>query len=185
MENFIEKYTNNSKRHIDNLIEELKSIRTGKASSGMLENMPITAYGGMKMKLLELASVTTEGNDAIVIMPFDPSTTQDIEKSILSSPLGISPKTEGHKMTVRIPPLSEEQRIKFTKLVSQMVEEAKNAIRRERENVRKEIKRTFDDKIISEDEKFRAEKDIDTLISKQTEHLNELRQKKDAEIMMV
>lgn len=185
MENFIEKYQTQSKRHIDNLIEELKSIRTGKANSGMLENMQTTVYGGMKMRLVEIASVTTEGNDAIVVMPFDPSTTQDIEKSILASPLGISPKTEGQKITVRIPPLSEEQRLKFSKLVSQMIEDTKHATRREREAVRKEIKRAFDDKLLTEDEKFRMEKEIDNLIGKQNEHLADLKAKKDAEIMSV
>lgn len=185
MENFIEKYLTQSKRHIDNLIEELKSIRTGKANSGMLENMQVTAYGGMKMKLVEIASVMTEGNDAIVVVPFDPSTTQDIEKSILSSPLGITPKTEGNRITVRIPPLSEEQRLRFTKLVSQMIEDTKNAMRRERESVRKDIKRAFDEKTLTEDEKFRYEKEIDTMIAKQNEHLSELKTKKDAEIMSV
>jgi ribosome recycling factor len=185
MQSFIEEYQAHSNRHIENLINELKSIRTGKANSGMIENMQVTAYGGMKMKLMELSTITTEGSDALVIMPFDPSTTQDIEKSILASPLGLTPKTEGQRITIRIPPLSEEQRIKFTKLVSQMIEDTKNALRRERESVRKDIKRSFDEKLLTEDEKFRLEKEIDTLIGKQNEHLSDIKNKKDEEIMSV
>ncbi|MBP9690886.1 ribosome-recycling factor [Candidatus Woesebacteria bacterium] len=170
----------------DKLREELKGIRTGRAHTGMVEGMIVEAYGGsMKMKLLELASITTEGNDGIVIMPFDPSTSQDIEKAILTSPLGLMPKIEGSKMTIRIPPLSEEQRLKYVKLVAQMIEETKNTIRRQRENVRKDIKQQFDAKDLTEDDKFRLEKDIDSQISDSNMELQSIKEKKEQEIMAV
>ncbi len=186
MNDFVLEFRTNINKHIHQLREDLKGIRTGRAHTGMIEGLPVEAYGGsMKMKLLELASITTEGNDALVIMPFDPSTVQDIEKAILASPLGITPKTEGHRITVRIPPLSEEQRIKYTKLISQMVEETKNSIRRDRESIRKDIKNMFDAKQLTEDDKFRFEKDIDSETSKSNEELQNIKEKKEQEIMAV
>lgn len=170
----------------DKLIEELKGIRTGRAHTGMVEGMPVEAYGGsMKMKLQELASITTEGNDGIVIMPFDASTSQDIEKAILASPLGLTPKIDGSKISLRIPPMSEEQRIKYVKLVSQMIEDTKNAIRRERESIRKDIKQMFDAKELTEDDKFRMEKEIDAMIGESNIELQGIKDKKEQEIMAV
>lgn len=172
--------------HTDRLRDELKGIRTGRAHTGMVEGMQVDAYGGsMKMKLQELASITTEGTDGIVILPFDASTSQDIEKAILTSPLGLTPKIDGAKITLRIPPLSEEQRTKYVKLISQMIEDTKNAIRRERESVRKDIKHMFDAKELTEDDKFRLEKEIDAMIGESNTELQAIKDKKEQEIMAV
>lgn len=179
-------FKNSIKEYTDKLREELKGIRTGRAHTGMVEGMQIEAYGGsMKMKLQELASITTEGTDGLVIMPFDPSTVQDIEKAILASPLGLTPKIDGTKITIRIPPLSEEQRLKYMKLVSQMIEDTKNILRREREASRKDIKQMFDAKELTEDEKFRLEKEIDSAIGESNTELQGIREKKEQEIMAV
>ncbi len=186
MDDFTLRFKTEIQTSTDKLREELKGIRTGRAHTGMVEGMIVEAYGGStKMRLLELASITTEGNDGIVIMPFDPSTSQDIEKAILTSPLGLMPKIDGSKLTIRIPPLSEEQRLKYVKLVAQMIEDTKNTIRRQRENVRKDIKQLFDAKELTEDDKFRLEKDIDSQISDSNMELQSIKEKKEQEIMAV
>lgn len=186
MNDFTKEFATNIQKHIQKLREDLRGIRTGRAHTGMVEGLPVEAYGGsMKMKLQELASLTTEGNDAILIMPFDPATVQDIEKAILASPLGITPKTEGTRITVRVPALSEEQRTKYAKLVSQMIEDTKNAIRRERESIRKDIKNMFDAKELTEDDKYRLEKDIDAETAKSNDELQDVKEKKEQEIMAV
>lgn len=168
------------------LKDELKGIRTGRANPGMVESIQVEAYNGtMKMKLLELASITNEGNAALLIMPYDPSTTSDIEKAILTSPLGINPQTEGSKITLRIPPLSQEQRVKYMKLVSQLIEDAKNKIRFARDESRKKIKRLQDDKEITEDDRYRAEKEIDQVISTSNDDLQLIKDHKEKEIMEV
>lgn len=184
MDPFISDFKTTTQEAILTAQEELKGIRTGRANAGMIENLPIEAYGS-KMKLKEIATITTEGSAALVVVPFDPSTVSDIEKGILSSPLGFSPKTEGNKMYIRIPPLSEEQRIKYTKLAGQIVEDIKNMVRREREEVRKKVKRMFDAKEMTEDEKFRLEKEVDTITTNITNELQSLREKKEKEIMEV
>ncbi|PIT89238.1 MAG: ribosome recycling factor [Candidatus Levybacteria bacterium CG10_big_fil_rev_8_21_14_0_10_36_7] len=165
------------------LREELKGIRTGRANTGMVEGMPVEAYGGTKMRLIELSSITVDGANALLITPFDPSTIKDIEKAILTSPLGMNPQTEGNRITIRIPPLTEEQRIKYAKMISQLVEDTKNKVRFERDSVRKKIKNMEDAKELTEDERFRLEKEIDEISGKKNEELQELKTSKEKEIM--
>ncbi len=186
MNDLIAQYKNSILSISNALKDELKGIRTGRANPGMVENLQVEAYNGtMKMKLLELAAITNEGNAALIVTPYDPATTHDIEKAIMASPLGINPQTEGTKITLRIPPLSEEQRLKYVKLVAQFVEESKNKIRFARDEARKKIKRQQDDKEISEDDRYRSEKDIDQITSTSNDELQRIKDKKEKEIMEV
>lgn len=186
METIVPDFKKAAQDYTDQIKEELKTIRTGRPSPGMLENIQIEAYGGsMKMKLMELATIITEGTNALVVAPFDPSTVSDIEKGILASPLGFNPQVQGTRMIVRIPPLSEEQRTKYTKLVSQMVEDAKNKLRRSREDARRTVKRMFDEKTITEDQRFRIEKEIDTATTAVTNEMQTIKEKKEQDIMEV
>ncbi|CAN5221121.1 ribosome recycling factor [soil metagenome] len=168
------------------LKDELKGIRTGRASPGMIENIQIEAYNGtMKLKLLELASITNEGNSALMVMVFDPSTVKDIEKALMASPLGINPQTEGTKIILRIPPLSQEQRIKYAKLVAQLIEESKNKVRFARDEARKKIKRLQDEKTISEDDRYRGEKEIEQVTTSSNDEFHDIKTHKEKEIMEV
>jgi len=185
MHEIILSFKSNAEKHIANLREELKGIRTGRAHTGMIENMQIEAYGGTKMKLIELSSITIESTDALIITPFDPTTVSDIEKGILSSPLGFNPQTQGMRIVVRVPPLSEEQRIKYTKVVSQLVEDTKNQVRYERDTIRKKIKNKEDSKELTEDDRYRLEKEIDELTGKLNTELQTIKDNKEQEIMEV
>lgn len=170
----------------DRLKEELKTIRTNHASPALLEGVTVEAYGGsMNMKLMELATITNDGPTTLVIAPFDPSTVQDIERAILKSPLGITPSNQGGRLLVKIPPLSQEQREKYVKLAASMVEEYKNIVRGHRDDVRKKIKHAFEAKEISEDEKFRQEKQVDEETKKTNESIETIRMNKEKEIMTV
>jgi len=165
------------------LKEHLKTIRTGRASGSLVEGIIVETYGGQsKLKIQELASLSTEGPGVIVIQPFDPSTTQDIEKAILKSPLGLSPQVTGNRMLVRVPSLSEEQREKYMKLVGQSTEDTRVKIRNHRDEVRKKVRNKFEAKEISEDMKFRLEKEIDSITQKHTESIQEIRDNKEREI---
>lgn len=171
---------------IEVLKEELKSIRTGRATPSLVENMFVEAYGGQsKLRLLELATITTEGPSALLIIPFDPSVLSDIEKSILKSPLGISPMIQGNRIILKIPQLSEEQREKFIKLVGQKIEERKGIIRNLRDNARRSIKTAFEKKEITEDDKFRQEKEIDLISQKHMEEIESHQEHKEMEIREV
>ncbi len=168
------------------LKDELKGIRTGRANPGMIENIQVDTYNGtMKLKLLELATITNDGSSALMILAFDPSTVADIERAIQASPLGINPQTEGTKIILRIPPLSQEQRVKYVKLASQLIEETKNKIRFARDEARKKIKRLEDEKSITEDDRYRSEKEIDQMTATSSEELQTIKSHKEKEIMEV
>lgn len=174
------------KKVLTQLKEELKAIRTGKANPALIENLVVETYGGQtKLRLLELGSILSEGPMTLTISPYDPSVTQDIEKAILKSPLGISPSVQTGKIYVRIPPLSEEQRQKLAKLVGQKAEEKKGIVRNLRDEARKKVKTQLEEKTITEDDRFRLEKEIDTITHSTTEQLQVIREAKEKEIMEV
>jgi len=175
----IAQYKNGCQKTIESLKIDLKSIRTGRASPSLIENIAVDAYGGnSKLKILEMATITTEGPSALLIVPFDLSTMQDIEKAILKSPLGMSPLVQGNRIIIKIPPLSAEQREKFIKIVAEKVEEKRVVLRSQRDSVRKELKGRFENKEFSEDEKFRLEKEIDQISQKYTEEIQTIREAK-------
>lgn len=179
-------FKSKSQKTIQYVTDELRQIRTGKASPALVENLKVTTYGGTTtLTLRELASISTDGSTTIIIDPFDASVTQDIEKAIQSSSLNMSPAVDGKIIRISIPPLDEEQRIKFTKLAGEKVEEGKIQIRQHRDGARKQIKTLEDNKSITEDDKFRSEKEIDTFTKQFTDELDELKEKKSKEIMSI
>jgi len=176
-------FKQNSQKAIESLREELKSIRTGRASPSLVENLVVEAYGGStKLRLMELSTITTDGPTALSIVPFDAQVLSDIEKSILKSPLGLSPIVQGNKIILKIPPLSSEQREKFIKIASEKVEEKKNQIRNLRDETRKSIKTSYEKKETTEDEKFRLEKEIDNITASLMKEIQTILENKKAEI---
>jgi len=179
-------FSNQTLKTIASLKEDLKSIRTGRASPSLVENLTVETYGGTtKLRLFELATIMTEGASSISISPYDPSVIQDIEKAILKSPLGLTPTTLGAKIVIRIPSLNTEQREKYIKVVAEKVEEKKVTIRNHRDDSRKTIKNAFEKKEMSEDEKYRLEKEIDAQSIKFMEEINIIKESKEKEIMEV
>ncbi len=168
---------------VEALKEDLKSIRTGRATPSLVENLVVETYGGQtKLRLLELATITTEGPQTLLIIPFDPSVLSDIEKAILKSPLGLSPNVQGSKIIMKIPSLSTEQREKFIKTAGEKIEDKKNQIRNLRDEVRKKIKVSFEKKETTEDEKYRLEKEIDNISQGFIQEIETIKTKKETEI---
>lgn len=179
-------FKQNLEKILFHLKEDLKIIRTGRANPALIDNLFVQTYGGQtKLKLMELATINIESPSVILVTPFDPSTIQDIEKAILKSPLGLSPQTQGTKIIIKLPALSQEQREKLIKFVSQKIEERKNSIRNQRDDARKKIKLMFEAKQITEDDKFRLEKEINNITQNYTTQIQEVKDKKEKEIMEV
>jgi len=108
----VTQFKQSAQKTIAALKEELKSIRTGRATPALVENLQITTYNGTTtLKLKEIASISTEGPQTLVIAPYDATTVGDIEKGILSSAMGLTPASQGTRILVKIPPLSQEQKI--------------------------------------------------------------------------
>ena len=171
---------------ISKLKEDLRTVRTGKANPSFVENIIVETYNNtVKLKLKELAAISTLDSMTLQIKPFDLSTIMDIEKAILRSPLGISPKLETDQLIAKFPPLSQEQREKLVKLISQMVEESKKNIRKIRDEIRKFIRNSFENKKITEDDKFRLEKQIDEETKKLMTEIDNLKTTKEKEILTI
>lgn len=178
------------KRKLDSVVmrlkEDISSIKTGKASPALVESMIVATYGGTaKMKLQELATIMTEGASGLMISPYDVSTIQDIEKAVLTSPLNLTPRVDGKTIHIKIAPLSEEQRKLMLKTVSSKIEEGKVAIRHDRDETRKKVKMALENKEISEDVRFRVEKEIDKVTQEFTIMLDDIKSRKEKEMMEV
>ena len=182
----VSNFKQSSQKTVLALKEDLKSIRTGRASPALVENIPVTTYNGTTtLKLKEIATIATEGPQTLVIVPYDSSTTGDIEKGILSSSMGLSPASQGTRILVKIPPLSQEQRDKFIKLSNQMVEEHRVSVRGQRDDGRRKIKSQYEQKTITEDVKFRLEKEVDVESAKVMEEMDSIKESKEKEIMEI
>ena len=164
----------------------MATIRTGRATSALIENTLVTTYGGQTtLKLIELATITNEGPQTLLISPFDVSVIQDIEKVLKDSVLGFSISVSGTQIRAKTPPLTEEQRQKYIKLVAEFSEEGREAIRHQRDKIRKTIKNEFDSKQLSEEEKYRLEDQIDKISKEQTDKIDSLRKHKEEEVMTI
>ena len=178
----VEEHKKNMGKAVEYLQHELRSVRTGRASTGLVENLRVEYYGS-QTPLNQLASLATPEPAMIVIKPFDPSVLKEIEKAIKNSELSLAPVVDGKVVRLNIPPLSEERRKQIAVQVKQMGEKAKVSIR----NIRRDGNKCLDDeekaKNISEDERDKGKKDIDDVIKKSTEKVDQIVKTKSEEIM--
>ena len=144
-----------TKRKMEKTLEimkdELKSIRTGRATPGLVENIKVSCYGSLT-PLKQLANITAPEAQLIIISPYDPSILKDIEKAILQSELGLTTNSDGKVIRIPIPPLSGERREKIVTQIKEMTEETKIAIRNIRREANKHIDKEEKDSILTEDE---------------------------------
>ncbi|HHT9126219.1 MAG TPA: ribosome recycling factor [Candidatus Brocadiia bacterium] len=169
---------------IEVLQAEFRGIRTGRASTGLVENLKVNCYGS-QLPLKQIANITVPEAQLIIIKPFDPSTLKEIEKAILQSELGFAPNTDGKVIRIPIPPLSEETRKKLVHQIKELSEEAKIAIRNVRRDANKHIDKIEKDSIISEDVADKAKKDVQKLTNEYEEKADELLSKKTEEVMKI
>jgi len=166
------------------LEEDLAGIRTGRASPALVERLEVEYYG-TPTPLMQLASIGVPEPRQLLIKPFDPSTLRAIERAIQSSDLGLNPNNDGKNIRLILPPLTEERRRELVKVVSHRVEEARIAIRNVRRDVKKDLKEFEDEKLISEDERKRAEDKLDDLTREYIEKAEALGERKEKEVMEV
>ena len=169
---------------VDYMNHEFASVRTGKASPALVENIDVEAYDS-QMKLKQLALITTPEPRLIVIQPFDGSTTKAIENAIKESKLGINPATEGKIIRLPIPPLTEERRRDLVKSIKQMAEEARVRIRTVRRDGMEAMKKGQKEGAITEDDLETYEKEIQKLTDKSVKQIDDAVTGKEADIMKV
>jgi ribosome recycling factor len=166
---------------IDRFNDAMKKVRTGRAHPDMLGSVKVEAYGQF-MPLNQVANVTVSGASMLLVTPFDPSNIQNISSAIRADQtLGLNPADDGKVVRVPIPPLTEERRKEIVKTASGKVEEAKIAMRKLRDEARKDLK----NEEISDDMKKRAEKEIDDITKDFSSQVDKLFADKQAEIMKI
>jgi ribosome recycling factor len=169
---------------IEDFRHKLTTVRTGRASTNILDSIIVEAYG-TEMPLNQVATINAPEAALLTVQPFDPSIVNAIDKAIRSSDLGLNPANDGKLLRIPIPPLTEERRKGFVKHIHEMAEEHKTAVRNIRRDANEKLKKALKDKTISEDE----EKTGLTDVQKHTDHfvnaISELSKHKEDEIMKV
>ncbi len=164
--------------------EELKSIRTGRATPGLVENIRVSCYGSLT-PIKQLANIAAPEPQLIVISPYDPSILKDIEKAILQSELGLTTNTDGKVIRISIPPLSEDRRKKIVTQVKEMTEATKISIRNIRREANKHIDKEEKDSQLTEDEAKKTKDQIQKFTNESETKLDELLSQKSEEILTI
>lgn len=166
----------------DWLRKELSGIRTGRASSTILDVISVDSYGS-RMQISQVASITTEDARSLRIVPWDINIIKPIEKAITTSDLGLSVSVDEKGLRVTFPELTTERRTSLVKVLKQKLEDARVSLRAEREKVLAELESKQKNGEISEDEKFRLKTEVQKIIDEANKKFDEQAEKKEKEIL--
>ena len=170
----------------EELINELVSIRTGRATQSILDGIMVEAYTGTPpMPINELATVTIPDAQSILISPWDKSILKRIEEGIRKSSKGLNPVNEGEAIRIPVPTLTEETRKEKVKEVYRKVEEAKIVVRNLRQNAMSAVEEMEENKVISEDDMYRQKEEVEKMIKESNLQFEQLAKQKEIELMQV
>ena len=167
---------------IDALDREFKRMRTGRASTSILEGIKVECYG-TQMRLNQVASSSTPESRLLVVQPWDQSIIGDIEKSILKSGLGLTPMNDGKLIRISIPPLTEERRKELAKMAKKTAEDSKIAIRNQRREANELLKDLKKESEISEDEMYKYQDKVQKITDEFIEKIDAIEKEKETEIL--
>jgi ribosome recycling factor len=172
------------KKSVEALRHELTRLRTGRASTALVDHLKVSYYGS-DMPLTQVASVSVADARSIVITPWEKTMVAPIEKAILASDLGLTPNTAGTVIRINIPALTEERRKELSKHVSGEGENAKVAVRNIRRDALHQVKDLLKEKLISEDDERRAEDDVQKLTDQYVKEVDGVVKAKEDELMAI
>ena len=176
------KIKNEGERVRERFKQEMAALRTGRASPALVENLLVESYGE-KTPLKHIASITAEDAKTLRISPWDASALKDIESAISNSNLGVQPIADKQSVRVSLPGLTEDRRKALVKTLSAKQEEAKISLRQSRDHVWKDIQEKEKNGEIPEDYKFRFKDELQKMVDKISDDLEEMAKKKEQEIM--
>ncbi len=171
-------------KSLEHLVSELKSIRAGRATPSMLENVRVDYYG-TQTPLNQMASVNAPQPDLLVVQPWDRSVLAEIEKAIQSANLGLNPSNDGATIRLPVPPLSEERRVDLVKSAKTRGEDTKVAIRNIRRNSKDHLHKTQKEENLPEDMGHEANEALQKLTDEYTDKVDTMLRNKEDEIMEV
>jgi len=167
---------------INQFKEEILALRSSRPSSAQVENIKVECYN-TQSPIKHLASISIVLPNIIIIEPWDATIVPNISKSLTSSSLGVNPAIEGRQIKLFLPALTKERKEALVKLISSIKEEYRVRLRKIREETVTEIKQSFEEKAISEDEKFRLLEKVQKVVEKTNKTLDEAAEKKETEII--
>src|SRR5213595_1811662 len=171
-------------KSVEYMVHEFSSVRTGKASPALVENVDVEAYGSA-MKLKQLALITTPEPRLLVVQPFDAGTVPDIERALKESKIGITPAIDGKIIRLPIPELSEERRKELARSLSKMAEEARVRIRANRHAALDEAKKLKAAGELTEDGLRDVQSEVQKLTDRLVKSIDDHLKHKEAEVMKV
>jgi ribosome recycling factor len=184
IDELIQDATRRMDRSVEAAHSDFNTLRTGRASTGLLDRVQIDYYG-QKTPLNQLATINVPEPRMLTIQPFDPSSMSAIERAIQESDLGLTPSNDGKLIRLPIPQLTEERRKELVRLVRQMAEDGRVAVRNVRRDVMHHLKELVTSGEVGDDEERRAEERVQKLTDDHTHKIDELLKRKEAEILEV
>ena len=172
------------KSAIQVLEEDLAGVRTGRASPALVEKLHVDYYGA-PTPLMQLAGISVPEARQLLNKPYDPSTMKAIERAIMASELGLTPNNDGKAIRLNLPPLTEERRRDLVKFVHGRLEESRVALRNVRRDTIKDLKEYEHEKLITEDDLKKAEEELQKIVDRFMQQVDQVGQKKEKEIMEV
>ena len=169
---------------VDAIRREFDTVRTGKAVPSILDSVRVEAYGG-RMPLNQVAAVSAPDPTLLAVQPFDPSLIDAIEKAVLSAGLGLNPSNDGSLVRVPIPPLSEERRLEYARLLHKMAEEGRVSVRHARHTANDRIRGMLKEHEFGKDEAHRMMGEVQKLTDEHVRRIDDLLAAKEKEVMAI
>ncbi|KKS33025.1 MAG: Ribosome-recycling factor [Candidatus Amesbacteria bacterium GW2011_GWA2_42_12] len=178
------------KQKMQKLVEFVKndvaSIRTGRANSSLVDNIVINAYGGTaKMKVIEVAQVMVPDAGSITITPYDQSIIGDIRRDIEAANVGLTPVIDNNLIRIAVPSLTSERRLEYVKMLHVKLEDGRVKVRQIRHEKMGELKREFEEKKITEDDRRSYEDDLQKITDAMMGEIENIGKAKEAELMVI
>ena len=183
-EEFVSDATSRMDKSVEHARNEFNTVRTGRASAALLDRINVDYYG-TATPLKQLATINVPEPRLLTIQPFDPSSIKSIEKAIQESDLGLQPSNDGKVIRLPVPQLTEERRKELVKLVRNMAEEHRIAVREVRRDALRHLQELVRNGDMGDDDERRAEQEVQKLTDAHTKTIDELLKHKEAEIMEV
>lgn len=184
MQSFIDQFINELQKPVELFKKEISTLKTGRATPAMVENLLIECYG-QKMPLVQLASINSPDPKTLVIQPWDMNNLKEIEKSLTLANLGAMPAISENFIRLNFPSPTEESRKEIIKNLHKKLEEARINLKKVRENIRETIVAQEKNKEISEDEKFKFLEQLDDKTKNVNDELKKISDQKETDILII
>lgn len=173
-------------RCVDFVRQDVGTIRTGRATSALVENIVIGAYGGTaKMKVVELGTISVPDAQSLVITPYDPSIIGDIRRDIEAANAGLTPVIDNNVIRIAVPALTSQRRLEYVKMLHIKLEDGRVKVRQTRHDMMTDLKRKFEDGSLPEDDRSRTEEELQKITDAMMEEIEKTGQAKEAELMVI